>query len=168
MEQTIVLDDPREQAVVDKLTELGRRFLKNGYYMRLIMTDDISSVKEIHTRAKETKNEFFYGLALPNDMQAAVDDIVRKDKKPMMSLIDKGQEVLDAVGLSVEFDSVQKAYLVTIKSCGMGFYISRKVHTPRHKRQKRITLNKLDKALAVGRNGQGGRRKIVLGRDAVV
>lgn len=166
MEDVIVLDT-REQAFRDKIAVLASEFLKGGYYTRLVMTDDIISVKDVHGRAKENKDEFFYGIALPAEMQETVDNFVRVDKKVVLGLIEKGEEHLKLVGLEAEFDKTQKAYLVKISSCGMGFYISKQVHTPRHQRQKRITLSKLSEKLNSTEH-TNGRRKIVLGQDAVV
>lgn len=165
--EDVIMPDTCEQAFSNKIAALASEFLKGGYYTRLVMTDDIISVKDIHMRAKENKDEFFYGIALPAALQETVDNFVRVDKKVILGLIEKGAEQLKLAGLEAEYDKTQKAYLVKISKCGMGFFISKQVHTPREQRQKRITLSKLSEKLNSTEH-TGGRRKIVLGQDAVV
>ncbi|MNP88999.1 hypothetical protein D3C85_13950 [compost metagenome] len=166
MEGAVVLDD-HKQDLADKLADLGREFLKEGYYQRLVVTDDILSFKDTHTRAKEGGDEFFFGVTLPDRLQVVVDGFIRDDKERFIELIENDQAHHEEFGIAVEFDAIQQAYLVKIVGCGMGFFISKTVHTPRHLRPSRMTMGKLSKLLNSGERNSG-RRKMVLGSTAVI
>lgn len=144
------LDLTQEQVTLrTELQGIADALLKGGFYFRLIMTDDILHMSDIRVRAKEglspnpdskAKDNFFYGAALPDALQEAVDQIVRSHKKVLLDIVTTNKHLLDEMGITAAFDMGQKAFLIQFKNCGMGFYLSERVHTPRHQRPKRMTL----------------------------
>lgn len=144
------LDLTEAQVILrNELAAISESLLAGGYYFRLIMTDDILHMADIRTRAKEgmspnpsskAKDNFFYGIALPDSLQTRVDSIVREHKSVLLDAIKHGGDLTNELGITFAFDKSQKAYLVQLKSCGMGFYISERIHTPRENRPKRMTL----------------------------
>jgi len=132
----------------DELLELGKALLKEGFYFRLMITEDISNLNDIRRRAKEgmspnpdsrTKDNFFYGCALPPALQERVHRIVLDHKVALLDAVAQGYDMLDELGVTAAFDEVQKAYLIQLKSCGMGFYISQRISAPRPRRLKSMT-----------------------------
>jgi hypothetical protein len=137
------------QFLSEEFAALSKAFLSAGFYFRLVMTDDLSNQGEIRTRARDKvvhgDDKFFYGCALEKTLQKRVDDLVRNHKEAVLALVELSVEERTAVGVEIEEDTKIKAYLVTLTTCGMGFYISRRVNTPREERglSKGVTnLNK--------------------------
>ncbi|MNZ46454.1 hypothetical protein D3C78_641360 [compost metagenome] len=114
------------------------------------MSDDIDNMTLIRDRAKagvghasrkEWSKDFYHGLSIGDALQARVDALVRDYKPEMLALI-KGDHslLLDEAGVDIIEDPEQKAYLVIFACCGMGFFISERIHKPRELRAKRTTL----------------------------
>lgn len=145
------LELSQEQVILrNELQAIAEALLKGGFYFRLIMTDDILHMADIRQRAKDGmspnpnakgKDNFFYGAALAQSLQDRIDAIVRASKPLLMDAVKGGKtDLLEEYGITAAFDTTQKAYLVQFKNCGMGFYFSERIHTPRENRPKRMTL----------------------------
>ncbi|QTH80304.1 hypothetical protein PA10_00104 [Pseudomonas phage pPa_SNUABM_DT01] len=139
----------KKQFVKDELKTLGETLLGLGYYFRLIMTDDIDSMTLIRERAKEKVShaskkewgqEFYNGLCIGDALQERVDALVRQYKPEVLALIKGSREELDQLGIEVIEDKQQKANLLIFSCCGMGFFISERIHKPRDQRARRTTM----------------------------
>lgn len=139
--------------VNEAFQELNKYFLANGFYFRLIMSDDLINQGEVRQRAKDKvvqgDEKFFYGCSLPASIQDIVDNLVRRHKPDLLALVDGlTDEQRSEVGITVYDDIKIKAYLFVLDSCGMGFYVSRRCNIPRDQRQPRSpAMDKLKKRI---------------------
>jgi len=139
-DESVFVLTPEAIELRDELAAIGAELLKGGFYFRLIMTDDLINMAEIRKRARESKEQFFYGCALRDDFQRRIDGMTRKYRTTLIDAICAGKEMQDELGIEGVYDPAQKAYLVTLRSCGMGFYVSEFVRQSRQNRPKRMTL----------------------------
>lgn len=131
--------------VTDELEAIGKEFLGQGFYFRLIMTDDISNLHLIRQRAKDKvevagDNKFYYGCSLGPVMQKRIDDLVRNHKKALIALCVADDETQKECGIETSYDKEQRAHMVLITNCGMGFFVTEHKHVPREERQQRKTM----------------------------
>lgn len=129
-----------DPAVIEAIEKLNKFFLSNGFYHRLVMSDDLFALGEIRQRAKEKvhlgDDKFYYGCSLPPSIQGIVDDLVRHHKPALIEIIDTmTDEEREAIGLIVHDDERIKAHLFILSKCGMGFYVSRRSNVPRDQRK---------------------------------
>lgn len=137
------------QQLKDELSAIGNDLRNDGVYFRLIMTDDIDNMADIRERAKaglswlgkvDKENGFFYGQCIRQNLQDRIDNVVRNFKPQMLEVIDGGEPNWAEFGIDVISDPAQKAYLIIFNNCCAGFYLSVRVHTPRHERRQRTSL----------------------------
>lgn len=139
------------QFLATEFKELSAEFLSKGFYFRLVMTDDLINQSEVRTRARDKvihgDDKFFYGCSLAAPLQKRIDDLVREHKQAVLELVALSEEERTAMGIEITEDPKIKAYLITLTSCGMGFYISRRLNSPRDTRNQSKALTALTKRI---------------------
>lgn len=137
------------QQLKDELDAVGTALRTEGVYFRLIMTDDIDNMADIRERAKaglnwlgnvDRENGFFYGLCVRQDLQDRLDQLVRNFKPQFLEVIEGGEGTWKEYGIDVIVDKAQNAFLILFNHCCSGFYLSVRVHTPRHERRQRTSI----------------------------
>ena len=132
--------------VLSEFAELGKYFLSQGHYHRLIMTDDVSNLGKVRERAMskvvQGDEKFYFGCALADSIQNRVDTLVRFYKKEVLAIINLSDEEHAKIGIEIIDDEEMKATLVILTSCGMGFYIRRSPSIPREERAKKFAESK--------------------------
>ncbi|MNB58720.1 hypothetical protein D3C87_363780 [compost metagenome] len=137
------------QQLKDELDAIGTGLRNDGVYFRLIMTDDIDNMADIRERAKaglnwlgkvDKENGFFYGQCIRQNFQDRIDNLVRNFKPQLLEVINGGEPNWAEFGIDVIDDKAQKAYLIILNRCCAGFYLSERIHTPRHERRQRTSL----------------------------
>lgn len=144
------------ETITSCLTALCQDLTDAGYSKRLMMTDDIKDVRKVRERAVAEKNAFFYGIALPERLQARLDALVRERKAELLDLI--AQDVATH-NIAVTFHQDQDAYLFTFLANNMGFYVNSRTTIARKTKTSvkptkqvaeaapRVTLNSLIQSL---------------------
>lgn len=139
------------QFLMGEFAALSQAFLSKGFYFRLIMTDDLVNQGEIRQRARDKvivgDDKFYYGCSLEPSLQARVDNLVREHKDELLELINLAPEELSKYGVEVTLDEKLKAHLIILTSCGMGFYVSRRVNSHRETRPQSRALVNLSKRI---------------------
>jgi hypothetical protein len=107
---------------------------------RLIMTDDCINFTVLRERAmeelKKDKENFFFGVTVPQEAQDIIDDIVRNDKQLFINMVESGCAKVMFPSFQVDSNNPDGTWLVTMQCTGdyrdaFGFFFSKRPTRPR-------------------------------------
>lgn len=107
---------------------------------RLIMTDDCINFTILRERAmeelKKDKENFFFGVTVPQEAQDIIDDIVRNDKQLFINMVESGCAKVMFPSFQVDSNNPDGTWLVTMQCTGdyrdaFGFFFSKRPSRPR-------------------------------------
>lgn len=107
---------------------------------RLIMTDDCINFTILRERAmeelKKDKENFFFGVTVPQEAQDIIDDIVRNDKQLFINMVESGCAKVMFPSFQVDSNNPDGTWLVTMQCTGdyrdaFGFFFSKRPTRPR-------------------------------------
>lgn len=107
---------------------------------RLIMTDDCINFTVLRERAmeelKKDKENFFFGVTVPQEAQDILDSIVRNDKQLFIDMVESGCAKVMFPSFQVDSNNPDGTWLVTMQCTGdyrdaFGFFFSKRPTRPR-------------------------------------
>lgn len=102
---------------------------------RLIMTDDTGNLRALREKAENHDTPFYFGIALPDRVQAMADDIIRQHKRDLIKGIEDDAMWLKRLGVKASWDDERRAFLVILSGSECGFYASKRDNKPREARR---------------------------------
>lgn len=119
----------------EKFEALTNAVVKAKGAGRLIMTDDCIDYAQVRERAvkelAEKKGNFYFGIALSDDVQLMMDRIIRNEKKTFIEMVESGAAEVLFSHFTVEMGQPNDAWLVRLSTSfrvedSIGFFFNKK------------------------------------------